>query len=203
MNDTRAVPSFVLERVAQTLNGALAADPEAKRLLATLTGRCVAVEVSDFGLVISVGIEDDRIRFGQGAETPDATVAGRLVSLMGAARSGNPRGLVVSGDAELVHGLARVMSRLPRAAWERVATILGAGPARLLERLAGSLTRTLADTRNRFAESVAEYLMHEARLVVPRYELEDFLADVDKLRTDVDRLAKRVERLARERRAAQ
>lgn len=199
MNATRTLPAFVLQPAARALNASLAADPEAKRILASLDDRRIAVEVSDLAVVIAVGIRDGQLELGGPPGEPDATVAGRMADLLGAARNGNPKGLTVSGDAELVQGLARVMSRLPRAAWERVATVLGEGPARTLERLAESLTKTLRDTRERFTDSVAEYLQHEARLLVPRHEVEEFLAEIDALRDDTDRLAKRIERLARAR----
>lgn len=197
MSELRPLPALVLEPAARVLNASLAADPEALRMLRPLAGRSVSVEISDLRLVVALRVAGERLELGGPDGDPDSTVRGSLASLMGAARSGTPRGLEVAGDAELVHGLARVMSRLPRAAWERVATILGAGPARMLERLGGALVRSLEDTRERIGTTVAEYLQYEARLVVGRPELEDFLADVDALRSDADRLAQRVHRLSR------
>ena len=197
VSDPRPLPALILEPAGRALNAAFAVDPEALRTLRTLSGRRVAVEVSDLGVVVVVGVVEDRIELGGPAGEPDATVSGRIAALIAAGRSGTPRGLVVSGNAEVVHGLARVMARLPRAAWERLATLLGAGPARTLERLAQGLTKALGDTRERFSSSIAEYLQYEARLLVSRADLEDFLAAVDELRTDTDRLAKRVERLTR------
>ncbi|HEX5314313.1 MAG TPA: SCP2 sterol-binding domain-containing protein [Gammaproteobacteria bacterium] len=201
MSETRSLPAFLLDPASRALNAALAADPEALRTLRTLSGRRVAVEISDLSLVVPLAIAGERIELGGAAEGADATVSGRMSALIAAGRSGNPRGLTVAGDAEVVQSLARVTSRLPRAAWERVATILGAGPSRALERLAGSLRKSLEGTRDRLSENVAEYLQYEARLVVSRAELEDFLGEVDRLRADAERLAKRVERLRGGRRA--
>ena len=200
MSELRPLPALLLDPATRALNAALAADPQAGTMLEPLDGRKVGVEVSDLGLLVIVTVVGERIELGgAGDGTTDAGVRGRMGSLLAAARSGTPRGLEVAGDAELVHGLARVMSRLPRAAWERVATVLGAGPARALERLGRSLSDALGDTRERLASSIAEYLQYEARLVVARAEVEDFLAEVDTLRSDADRLAKRVERLVRAR----
>ncbi|HEX5314350.1 MAG TPA: SCP2 sterol-binding domain-containing protein, partial [Gammaproteobacteria bacterium] len=157
MSETRTLPALVLDPATRALNAALAADPEALRTLRTLSGRRVAVEISDLSLVVPLAIAGERIELGGTPEGADATVSGRMSALIAAGRSGNPRGLTVAGDAEVVQSLARVMARLPRAAWERVATVLGAGPSRTLERVAGALKKSLEGTRDRLNENVAEY----------------------------------------------
>src|SRR5699024_4074570 len=105
------------------------------------------------------------------------------------------RGLNIHGDAEVVQGLARVMSRLPAATWERISRIIGDLPAQRLERLARNAFSVFDNTRERLGSSLAEYLQYELRAVAPRPEVEDFLADMDRLRADVERLSKRVARL--------
>ncbi len=197
MSELHGLPNFLLKPAEGALNAALAADPEALRMLAELSDRRVAVELSDFSIVVAVGIAGDRIRLGGADGAPDATVSGRLASLLAAGRSGTARGLNVAGDAEVVQGLARVMSRLPQAVWERVSRSLGDVPARGLERFAHTARETLEETRKRIETNLAEYLQYELRAVVARAEVEDFLAGADRLRADADRLAKRVERLAR------
>ncbi|MGH8161032.1 MAG: ubiquinone biosynthesis accessory factor UbiJ [Gammaproteobacteria bacterium] len=197
MSELHSLPNLFLKPAEGALNAALAADPEALRMLAGLADRRVAVQLSDFSIVVGVGIAGDRVRLGGADGAPDATVAGRLASLLAAGRSGTARGLNVTGDAEVVQGLARVMSRLPQAVWERVSRGIGDVPARGIERLAGTAREAFEDTRKRIETNLAEYLQYELRVVVGRAEIADFLADVDRLRADADRLAKRVERLKR------
>src|SRR5699024_1829305 len=98
---------------------------------------------------------------------------------------------------EVVQGIARVMSRLPGATWERLARSIGDGPARGLERFAGAALELLTGTRQRFETNLSEYLQYELRGVASVVELEEFLDDVDRLRSDVDRLAKRIDILKR------
>jgi len=198
MSTKRTLPDALLRPAQRALNGALGADPAASRQLAELAGRHVVVEISDFELAVPVAVEDDGLVLGGSAEeSADATVSGTLASLMRAGRTGSPKGLAVSGDAEVVHGLARAMSRLPGAAWERLAQVIGDVPARGLERFSRALFSTVSDARDRFAATLSEYLQHEARVVVPRTELERFCGEVDRLRNDGERLAKRLERLER------
>lgn len=47
-----------------------------------------------------------------------------------------------------------------------------------------------------FKEQVTDYLQLEKNILVNKYELNDFLLDVDKLRDDVERLSIRVDRLS-------
>jgi len=198
MSAKRTLPTALLRPAARALNGALGADPVARRQLDELVGRRIAVEIEDFDLVVPLVVEKDGVSLGGSPEAPaDTTVSGTLASLIRAGRSGSPKGLAVSGDAEAVHGLARAMARLPGAAWERVAQVLGDVPARGLERFSRSALAVLGDARDRFTLTLSEYLQHEARVVVPRAEVDRFLSEVDRLRSDSDRLVKRIERLER------
>lgn len=195
VNEPRGLPEPILAAASRAINAALAADPVALRMLGELAGRRIAVALSDLAFVVVVSIAEDHITLRGPVADPEAAVAGRLMSLLAAARSGTARGLNVTGDAELVQGFARVMGRMPRALWERVARTIGDVPARGLERLSRTLLQAFGDTRDRLAESLGEYLQYEARLLAPRADVADFLADVDRLRSDVERLVKRVERL--------
>lgn len=199
MNGSHSLPNFLLKPAEHALNAALAADPAALSMLGELAGRRIAVELSDFSLAVVVGIAGARVTLGAPVAglVPDATVSGTLASLLRAGRSGSARGLNVAGDAELVQGLARVMGRLPQASWERVASTIGDLPARGIERFARASRDAFEGTRARFAASLGEYLQYELRAVAARPDIEDFLAEVDRLRADADRLAKRVERLTR------
>lgn len=197
MKELRPLPAAVLKPAANVLNSVLAVDPTALRGLGELAGRTVTVEISDLGLGLAVAVAVDRLELRAPEAEPDATVTGTIASLLAAARSGTPKGLAVAGDAELVHGLARIMARLPGAAWERLARTIGDTPARGLERLSQALLVSLGDARERFGATLGEYLQHEARVLVPRAELESFHSEVDRLRADADRLEKRIERLER------
>lgn len=194
---TRSLPAPLLAAATRALNAALAADPGARRALADLAERRIAVLIEDWNLSVEARIGTERIELTAPGETPDARVSGKLSQLIAAGRSGSPKGLSVTGDAELVHGLSRALSRLPAAAWERVARTIGDVPARGLERLAGVVRSAFDDTRGRIAETLSEYLQYESRSVATRGEVEEFMGLVDRTRDDVERLAKRLERLER------
>ncbi|MGH8129117.1 MAG: ubiquinone biosynthesis accessory factor UbiJ [Gammaproteobacteria bacterium] len=198
MNEQRGLPNALLKPASGILNGALTVDPTARAALGELAGRRIAVHIEDFALTIVAHIEAQGIELSGPVESPDAEVTGTLAQLAAAGRSGSPKGLSVSGDAELVHGLSRAMARLPAAAWERLAQTIGDVPARGLERLGAGLLSAFNDTRERLAGTLAEYLQYEVRAVVSRAELDDFLSAVDRLRDDAERLGKRFDRLERQ-----
>lgn len=195
MNAPKSLPRLLLEPLERILNAAFDVDPVAKRGLSELNGRQVLTNIEDLHLVVSIAIQDQKLHLAGPLEDPQATVRGRLANLAAAARSGNPRGLDVSGDAELVQGLAHLMARVPRAAWESISQRLGDGPAHVLERAAGTLFALLKDTRRRLETHAGEYLQYETRLLPSREEIEIFFTEVAKLRDDLERLGKRIERL--------
>lgn len=202
MNDApaRTLPAPVLDAAARALNAALSADPHARKDLAELAGRSIAVLITDWNLSVLARIGEGRLDLtAPGEEAQDAQVSGSLSQLVAAGRSGSPKGLSVTGDAELVHGLARAMARLPAAAWERLAQTIGDVPARGLERMAGFLRTLFNDTRERVSVTLSEYLQYEIRAVAARNEVEEFMSAVDRTRDDVERLAKRFDRLERNR----
>ncbi len=202
MNDStiRSLPAPVLDAAGRALNAALGADPHARKDLAELAGRSIAVLIEDWNLSVLARIGEDRLDLVAPSEgTPDAEVSGTLSQLVAAGRSGSPKGLSVTGDAELVHGLARAMARLPAAAWERLAQTIGDVPARGLERMAGFLRTVFTDTHERVSATFSEYLQYEIRAVAARNEVEDFMSAVDRTRDDVERLTKRFDRLERDR----
>ncbi len=194
----RSLPAPVLDATSRVLNAALGADPQIRRDLAELAGRRIAILIEDWSLAIEADIGDGRLKLAQpGKDTADAQVSGSLQELIAAGRSGSPKGLSVTGDAELVHGLSRSMARLPAAAWEKMAQTIGDVPARGLERMAGFLRTVFTDTRERVSDTLSEYLQYEIRAVAARNEVEEFMSAVDRIRDDTERLAKRFDRLER------
>ena len=53
----------------------------------------------------------------------------------------------------------------------------------------------LAETRATLERDIAEYLRNEAELLPERWQIRQFLAAVDELRSDIDRLDARIKRL--------
>jgi ubiquinone biosynthesis protein UbiJ len=106
-----------------------------------------------------------------------------------------PGKVEIAGDAELarrIEKLAREFAPDFEAAFARVfGEVAGVAIARALRQA----TRWLRARAEHAGADAIDWLRDEARLIVPRAELDDFLDEVDALRDRAERLAVRVSRL--------
>lgn len=184
----------------------VALDPDMPAALAKLEGRRIGVHLQGAELAFDIVVREGALTVEppQHDETTraDLRVTATPFSLLALAmpREGDtlPPGKVeIAGDAEL----ARRLEKLARD----FAPDVEAAFARTFGEVAGvAIARALRDatqwlrTRARHAGAdTADWLRDEARLAVPRGELDDFLDDVDRLRERAERLNARVNRLRR------
>ena len=195
--------------LARALNQVVALDRETCSALAKLDGRRIGVHLQGAELAFDLRVHDGALHVepphdpaadDHAKAKPDLRVAATPFSLLALAvpREGDtlPPGKVeIAGDAELarrLENLARNFAPDIEAAFARTfGEIFGVAIARAL-RDATHWLRTRAEHAS--ADS-ADWLRDEARLVVPRGELDDFLDEVDTLRERGERLQARVERL--------
>jgi ubiquinone biosynthesis protein UbiJ len=187
--------------IENVLNRALPRSVRAQQLCAELTGRRIAIEVSELMrlLVESTG---DSLRVSQSAAPADAEIIGGPLGLL--ALGGNSpqavlqrRGVEIRGDAAVAERFRELGMLLRPDLEEEFSGLVGDVPAHQLARFARlgfSWSRRAAATA---VQNVAEYLANERRDLVSRNEGEPFLRAVDALREDVDRLEARLSLLTR------
>jgi len=197
------VPNAVLSAIEAALNRYLALDPEGARGLAPLYGRIIGIEIRGLGTQVTLVPGPDRVQvFGVYDATPDCLIRGAplaLLRMMTAEQKDAEisKGAVeIEGDSTIAHDLAKALGGLDVDWEEQLARLVGDPIAHPV----GQGVRGLAEWGRRSADvltaDLREYLEEEARLLPTRYELSDFLAQVDALRDDVERLEARVQRLA-------
>lgn len=195
-----------LKPLEELVNRGIAASPQATTLCGRLAGRRLSVDPTGLPGAVTIAAENDRVRIwiGPGADA-DCTIRGLPLSLARAGMSGSPETLrqgmaEVSGDPSVAQDFRRLLD-LARPDWEEE---LSGAVGDLLARQIGNAARGLAEWGRRAAESLArdtaEFLSEESRQLPTRFELEEFLEDVDRLRDDIDRCAARIERLETRRR---
>jgi len=198
------VPTALLAAIEAGLNRYLALDPEGAGGFAPLHGRIIAIEVLGLGIRVTLVPGPDRVQvFGAYDATPDCLIRGAplaLLRMLTAERKDAEIGtgaVEIEGDSTIAHDLSKALARLDVDWEEQLARLVGDPIAHPV----GESLRGLAQWGRRSAgvltSDVKEYLEEEARLLPTRYELADFLAEVDTLRDDVERLEARVQRLAR------
>lgn len=197
------IPNAVLSAIEAALNRYLALDPEGARGLAPLYGRIIGIEIRGLGTQVTLVPGPDRVQvFGVYDATPDCLIRGAplaLLRMMTAEQKDAEisKGAVeIEGDSTIAHDLAKALGGLDVDWEEQLARLVGDPIAHPV----GQGVRGLAEWGRRSADvltaDLREYLEEEARLLPTRYELSDFLAQVDALRDDVERLEARVQRLA-------
>jgi ubiquinone biosynthesis protein UbiJ len=196
----RRLAGRALERA---LNRVIVLDPETPAALAKLEGRRIGVHLQGAELAFDIAVQQGVLRIEppvQDGAKADLRVAATPFSLLALAmpREGDtlPPGKVeIAGDAELARRLERLAREFApdmEAAFARTfGEVAGVAIARALR----EATRRLRTGARHAAADTADWLRDEARLAVPRGELDDFLDDVDRVRERAERLQVRVQRL--------
>ncbi|HYW90856.1 MAG TPA: SCP2 sterol-binding domain-containing protein [Gammaproteobacteria bacterium] len=185
------------------LNRALGAEPETLEQCGSLEGKLLTLALSDLRREVTVRFSREGMQLSPGPDPrADAIIRGgvtgmlRLASGAGGVAEMSRYGVQVEGDSDLAERFHRILARarpdleevLARATGDVVAHAMGYGLRRV-----GDWVRRGAHT---VSEDLADYLRYESGELVPRGEIEGFLADVDRLRDDLARLEARLEALS-------
>lgn len=194
------IQDLALEALEEALNRVLAMDPDARRRLADLHGRVVRVDLQGTGIQLNfVPGHDGHLRLlGSIEHEPDCTLSGSPVDLIraGDSTSGHAQlfaGRVqIDGDTGLAHGFSETLAGIDIDWEEQLSRLTGDIAAHEIGRGLRAAAREGRRLGRSAQDNLSEYLTEEARLLPHRFEVEDFLAEVDVLRDDCERLAARI-----------
>lgn len=200
------IRGLTLEGLERGINALLALDPVASERLAGLHGRTVCIRLSGIGLSFHVVPgHDGRVRLlGSVEGDADATLSGSPLDLVRASDREQGHAQLFAGNVQ-IDGDTAVAQRFSEALggldidWEeQLSRLTGDVVAHELGRGLRGARREGERVGRSLRDNLSEYLTEEARLLPHRYEVEDFVADVDTLRDDADRLEARIARLERQ-----
>ncbi len=191
------------------INQALKLDPEFLESLKPLSGKIVAVELSglDLTVFLSLGVEGvtffeqreaEEILSGRSADIGFRGSPAALLRMVGAMRRGAAAfgdEVRLSGDLAALESLREAFRRLDVDLEELLSRLVGDIAAHEIGRAARAFLSWGKTTRETLISDAGEYLVEELRVSPPRHQLEDFGAEVDRLRDDVERIEKRIDRL--------
>ncbi|MCK8515283.1 SCP2 sterol-binding domain-containing protein [Methylonatrum kenyense] len=196
-----------LDTLASSLNRLLAIDSESRQRLERLNDRWIAIHLSAPTLSLHLTVEDATLQLAAGASddatrVPDAVISGNALALLALARDPEAGGNAVrfSGDLGVIRDLRSLLAGTEIDWEEQLARMLGDLPAHRLGETGRAARRWLRQARSQYAGALTDYLTEEQALLPSRWQVEDFLDDVDRLRADADRLEARLRRLERRRR---
>ena len=186
--------------VELALNSALSGSHAAQHDLQYLDGKIIAFELRELPLKLYFLPEDGKLKVHGGCHgKPDMTVSAASFALLEAALKRSetlPRGIELKGDAETAQTFSRLLKQADLDWEELLSRYVGDVAAHQIGNLARGFMRWGKDAASRLGQDLAEYLVYESAVLPPRPAVEDFLDDVDRLKSDVDRLAARLQRLA-------
>jgi ubiquinone biosynthesis protein UbiJ len=185
------------------LNHMLEALPEARERLAPFAGATLELRAPPLPALTFAILPGGRVEaLGAGGDAAATLVVTLKPGFLAALPRGEGhlmRELEASGDPRLaaeVMGLARQLrSAAPEIAEEDLSRVVGDVAARRLAQGASDFLAWQADAARRLAESFADYVTEEKRMVVGRAEHDAFAAAVSGLRDALERLEKRTGRL--------
>jgi len=204
----KQIPTLVSAALETAINRVLALDPDTVQRLRGLEGKVIAIELKglDTTLYLIPGEAGLNV-FGHFEGEPDTTLRGTPVGMLRLGLAENAGDsffagdVEISGDVELGGEFRDILDGLDIDWEEHLSRLTGDVVAHRI----GGLVRGAVDwgrkTLDTLGRDGAEYLQEESRDLPSRFEMEEFLADVDTLRSDVDRLQARIDRLEARRRA--
>lgn len=194
--------SFVLPIIEKSLNRFLSLDPETAQRLATMTGKTVAIELTQSKLSFYFVVENSCVRlFDRCPEMADVTLQGtpfdflRLGTVQNSGAAIFSGNVTVLGDPEVAQQFKRVFAELEIDWEEHLSRVTGDVIAYQIGNCVREFSQWAKQTRQTLQENLTEYLQEEVRWLPTRLELQDFYTDVDSARDAVERLALRIERL--------
>jgi len=185
------------------LNRGISASGEATRLSQTLAGRRLCIELRGLPVSLQITATEQGIALSDQADSPaDCTLSGLPLSLARLGLTGDPdvfrKGAVsISGDPVLAQDFQRLLD-LARPDWEEeLSRLVGDVAAHQLGNAARGLMRWSLQAADTLGRDTSEYLREESRDLPTRFEVDEFLDQVDELSGDIDRAEARLQRLER------
>lgn len=196
---------LALEGLEQTLNQVIGLDPEAGRRLAVLHGQVVRIDLLGTGVRLHfVPGHDGRVQLlGSIEGDPDCTLTGSPFDLMRAGDKTQSAAQLfagkvrIEGDTRVAHSFSETLAGLDIDWEEQLAHLTGDIAAHEIGRGARAVIHEGSRIGRSTRDSLSEYLTEEVRLLPHRFEIDDFLNDIDALRDDSERLAARISLLER------
>ena len=191
---------FTLEGLEQAINQVLAMDPRASAKLGALHGKviCVALAGTGLRLYFVPGADGHLQLLGSIEGEPDCMLTGSPIDLARASDREQSAGQLfgghvrIEGDNATAQHFSEALSELDIDWEEQLSHVTGDIPAHEIGRTIRALLRETKRLNDSASENLSEYLTEELRVLPHRYEVEDFLVDVDQLRDDTERLATRI-----------
>ncbi len=190
-----------LKPLEDLVNRGIEQSAEASSACRNLSGRRLLIDPRGLPGFLVLAVEENRLQiYLTDDSTADCRISGLPIGLLRTGMSGTAEALrqgaaELSGDSAIAQDFGRLMD-MARPDWEEeLSRLVGDVIAHRLGNLARGLIGWGRNAVDTLATDSGEYLAEESRQVPTRFELEEFLEEVDRLRDDVERCTARLKRL--------
>ncbi|MGD2112444.1 MAG: SCP2 sterol-binding domain-containing protein [Gammaproteobacteria bacterium] len=197
-----SLPAGLIRALESAANAWMGLDPDNRAHMAALEGRCIGIEFTGLNLQLYLYPDGHGIRISDSHDGPADTVLHgsplALARLGIGGKTGKPLftgEVTISGDVETGQTFKAILDDMDIDWEEHLSRLTGDAVAHQLGNAARRAGRVLHHGRRTLERDIGEYLKEELQLLPARTEIENFGADVARLRTDTDRLAARIQRL--------
>ena len=180
------------------VNHVLRSAPLAMERLRKHAGRTVAFHVGPLDSAFTIQTTGEVAKAVAGAARDlDVRISPFLLPRLAAGEEAAFREIEMSGDMELAHEVSYLARNLAWDYEEDLSKVVGDIAAHRIANGARAMGHWSRDASLRVAQGAAEYWTEESPLIASRVKVEDFAAEVSRLRDDIERLEKRIEKLDR------
>ena len=199
-----------LAAIESVLNRSISRSQKAEAAARRLDRTSLQLDIEGLACIRAAVCADRLALTAGGAPDADAVIAGAPFALLGLFTQGAGRtsGAVpegargpgrpavrVTGDAEVAGGYRELLALAHPDLEEELSRLIGDLAARRVSLAAQGALGWIRRLGRTAGENLAEYLQEESRDVVGRYELEEFVQGVDRLRDLAERVEARLARL--------
>ncbi len=196
------LPTVITASIEMAVNRVLQLDEDVLVRLQALQGKVIAIEVRGLDVPLYLVPGPGKLSvYGRFEGEPDTVLRGTPVALM---RMGLVRhagdvlfagDVEISGDVELGQQFSEILDALDIDWEEHLSHVTGDLVAHKLGNMVRGAVSWGRQTVDTLAQDVAEYFQEESETLPNHDEVENYVSQVDVLRTDVDRMEARVRRL--------
>lgn len=194
---------FAFATLESAINQLLKLDPDAQQALRAMHPKVVEIQLQNTGITLYfIPDAQGEVQILQHYEgEADCSLIGSPFDLMRANDQREGTRLLFAGEVEIVgdrdlaQAFSQLFSNLDLDWEEQLAKWIGDISAHQIGESVRAGKRRLDDSQQRLEQNLSEYLSEELQLLPHRFQVEDFIHDIDLLREDVDRLIARVDHL--------
>ncbi len=197
MNETTdKAPSTIARLLTAAMQKMIQYDADAVKKLKPLAGKKVKIHIQPINQSVVLILQTDTIEVStDDTLTVDTTISGKPTALFAMSTNQHIPGLdgvTINGDATTGQFVADFLKQL-KPDWEDAwCDLLGEGPGYQVSELLKGIHQAGSSLFSSLRQSTQEYLLEENRELVSPHEMEQFLDQVDDLKSDTVRLERKL-----------